>query len=411
MVTHNRALAASLTSDCFCFWSWQLRARDLLPLISANSGTKRSGWLTTGPVSAAARALENGDIFGAASLLAPLESMHERHRFPYYHVRNKCQQILQCIRLRYAEPVFVTAASPNGKYLACYVGKEELLIWDLTRTVTTENAHRLTTEPATRVLLFDNFVAFSPGGNLLACGLSGRVYLWDLTNGIEAALSNGPTVLESDRDETAEARVKRPLSLAFARDDLLVSCDEMGRVELWNIDRDIPPSSTAVILGNGKPVDGVWSMDVSPTGELLAIGTEGGRVHLLDLTNTDIESPANRSHFDAGPGGVWVVAFSPDGRQLATGGADSLIRIWEMENGGKLLKILEGHAATVSAMEYSPDGRLLSGSVDRSIRLWDPVAGRLIGELAVHEDTVTSVTFDTNGNRILSSSQDGCVGF
>lgn len=92
-------------------------------------------------------------------------------------------------------------------------------------------------------------------------------------------------------------------------------------------------------------------------------------------------------------------------------GADSLIRIWETENGGKLTNILEGHAATVLAMEYSPDGKLLSGSVDRSIRLWDPVIGRQIGELTVHEDAVTSVTFDTNRGRILSSSQDGCVGF
>ena len=113
-------------------------------------------------------------------------------------------------------------------------------------------------------------------------------------------------------------------------------------------------------------------------------------MHLLDLTKADIESPANRSHFDAGPGGVWVVAFSPDGSQLATGGADSLIRIWETENDVRLMKILEGHAATVSSMEYSPDGKLLSGSVDRSIRLWDPVAGRLMGDLAVHEDSVIS---------------------
>lgn len=109
---------------------------------------------------------------------------------------------------------------------------------------------------------------------------------------------------------------------------------------------------------------------------------------------------------------IWAVAFSEDGRQLAAAGADSLIRVWDVENDWQLLSVLEGHSATVTAIRYIPNGRLISVSVDRIIRLWNPFPGHLIGKLPAYaEDSVCSVHYDQTRNQVVTGCQDGSVGF
>jgi WD40 repeat protein len=88
---------------------------------------------------------------------------------------------------------------------------------------------------------------------------------------------------------------------------------------------------------------------------------------------------------------VKSVAFSPDGKQLASGSWDETVRLWDTA-AGTLLQILEGHSSPVESVAFSPDGKqLASGSCDKTVRLWDTAAGTLLQILEGHSGTVESV--------------------
>jgi len=106
---------------------------------------------------------------------------------------------------------------------------------------------------------------------------------------------------------------------------------------------------------------------------------------------------------------VYFVAFSPDGKTLASAGHDKTIRLWETTT-GKEIRTLQGHQAEVTALEFSPDGkRLASASHDETIRLWETATGKELCTLWGHQGRVTSVTFSPDGKSLASASTDGLV--
>ena len=145
------------------------------------------------------------------------------------------------------------------------------------------------------------------------------------------------------------------------------------------------------------------SVAFSPDGRLLASGSQDEKVRLWD--------PATRKRIrilSGHLGHVWSVAFSPDGRLLASGG-EGMVRLWDPATGQHLRTLTDRQDSTFQ-VTFSPDGRLLaSGSRDKTVRLWNPATGKLLRTITGHTDVVLRVAFSPDGRLLASGSRDKTV--
>ena len=105
---------------------------------------------------------------------------------------------------------------------------------------------------------------------------------------------------------------------------------------------------------------------------------------------------------------VFSVAFSQDGTRIVSGSDDCTIRVWDARSGDTIAGPFQGHTGSVTSVGFSQDGtRIVSGSDDHTIRVWDAHSGDTVaGPFQGHTGSVRSVGFSQDGTRIVSGSGD-----
>ncbi len=142
----------------------------------------------------------------------------------------------------------------------------------------------------------------------------------------------------------------------------------------------------------------------SPDGTILATGTYDGMVRLWD-----IETGRNIGNLIGKPSRSWVrcVAFSPDGRTIASRGSETIIRLWDVET-QTVFATLEEHKR-VNALKFSPNGEMLAVGASNRIKLWDMVTRQNVAILEGHTERIYSVAFSPDGKMIVSGSEDKTI--
>ena len=280
--------------------------------------------------------------------------------------------------------------SSDRKRIAAYESSAGILVWDV--------ANRRLHVPPLRPKRWENVLAFSPDGTVLASGAhDGSIVLWATATGQPIG-----SPLLGHRSEI--------FGLAFSPDgSILASGSEDRTVILWDVKTGVamgPPLAghQGWPLGNDS-----WGLSVafSPDGKTLASAAKDRSVMLWDVDSRRPAGDPLKGHREP----PMAVAFSADGRSLLSLGRDNVALRWATDPLSVLGRPLEGAPEGYSSIAFSPNGRILAAtSGDNKVTLWDPERGQPIrAPLRGQSNTILSLAFTADGGKLLSAAKDRVI--
>jgi WD40 repeat protein len=249
-------------------------------------------------------------------------------------------------------------------------------------------------------------VAFSPDGTRVVSTSfqwipadqkpRGEIIVWDVANGRELARLN-------DTMGTT--------SVAVSPDNRRVAGSDSRFITIWELDSGRHNVAFDGVDRVANPRQYVAALTYSPDGKRLACGLAND-----NYVDEQGKRPSGTVKvFDADRGtilhtlighrlSVWSVAFSPDGKRLVSGSDDNILRVWDMDTRQQSLEMQGG---TTYKVAYSPDGkRLVSGHRNKSLKMWDAETGRELATFKAYTGNLCAVAL-TNDGRCLAASSEG----
>jgi WD40 repeat protein len=224
------------------------------------------------------------------------------------------------------------------------------------------------------------------GRSILTAGEDARLRVWDASSGAlerTIELDNGPATAVALRGTHA------------------LTGHATGEIVLWDIER-------AEKISTFKRNDAeVWSLVFAGRDDRFAASGHDWKVALWDTANTATPIQVIDAHDSA----AQAVAFAetPDGPRLASGGADKLVKLWNLETLDQV-RTYRGHRDFITSLAFSPSGKTLASSgLDGSIRVWSTSSSRLVRRLYGHRGRVGAMAFSPTGDELVSAGADGQV--
>jgi WD40 repeat protein len=226
-------------------------------------------------------------------------------------------------------------------------------------------------------------LAFSPDGKLLATGgVEGTVIIWSVAERKDLAILTGDYGVV--------------LSLTFSPDGKrLAGGTSEKMVQIW----DTTTWKTQDVI---KGPDSYCAVCYSPDGKFLATAEYGGGIVRL----WDANSMLKRVRFDGHTAAVVCLAFSPDGKYLASGGDKGQVKIWDLQT-CKETADLKGHKTKVKGLAFSPDNKMLATvGQERTIKLWDFAKGKELRSLVADSNAqLQAVQFSPDGKTVVAGGE------